>query len=417
MHAHRFALITAAALAAGCATNVDVSSTEIEEPSATAAPRSQGVALRLEQAERSLDVGRDPAAARAALEEVLADPTTTPEQRDQARLAMSRALEAGGDRDAAVAAVEALLADHPEPGRFPLEEAAEARLRKLITGSDPRPKPRPEDTREASPFARALTRWFPAPATGKATVDIRILAVGGNGETSDRLGTFAVDRALRELRREACPLCDDRLSTNTTSGRTGSWVGIARSRARLASALAVYYFDLGEGLIPSRYDAELPLPSSEIAARLARGEGLLAARERPGAPPAILIAAPRESQLAEVEEALAAMKALPTDPVSVPLKAQLKPQEIQAVVRRSFGAFRLCYEALLRTSPGAAGTVKVHFAIRGDGSVESVSAAADGPLHDATFEGCMTTAFHGLTFPASNATTPTTVTYPVMFSP
>ena len=51
-------------------------------------------ALQLEQAERSLDVGRDAAGARASLEETLRDPAITPEQRDQAQLSLSRAIEA-----------------------------------------------------------------------------------------------------------------------------------------------------------------------------------------------------------------------------------------------------------------------------------------------------------------------------------
>lgn len=406
-----------AALAAGCASPADVTSTETEAAPAAAAPRPRGTALRLEQAQRSLDVGRDVAGARAALEEVLADPATAPEQRDEARLGLSRALEAAGDREGAIAAVEALLAQHPDGARFPLEEAAEARLRKLVTGSDVEPRQRSEDTRAASPFARALTRYFPAPNAAKGAIEVRLQLFGGSEEGSDRLGTFAVARALQEMRREACPLCDDHLSIHTSSGRNGSWVGIPRSRQKLAGALAVYYFDLGDGRIPARYDAELPLPSAEIVARLERGEGLVAVRERPGAPPAVLVAAPREAQLAEVEEALSAMKTVPTEPVAVPLKPSLKPQEIQVVVRRSFGAYRACYEALLQRSPAATGTVRLRFAIRGDGGVEALSVDSDGSLHEPAFEGCMAATTRALAFPASHVTKPTTVTYPIVFSP
>src|SRR5690348_3841390 len=110
MNALALSTIALSLCVAACAS--PAGSPDLEEPVATAAPRAQGAALRLEQAERSLDVGRDIAAARATLEEIVRDPTTTPEQRDQARLALSRALEAGGDREAALTAVEALLASH-----------------------------------------------------------------------------------------------------------------------------------------------------------------------------------------------------------------------------------------------------------------------------------------------------------------
>jgi hypothetical protein len=411
-------IAVAAALAAGCAGPIDPTSTDPEQPPPAAAPKGGGSALRLEQAERSLDVGRDVAGARAALEEVLADPAITPDQRDQARLGLSRALEAGGDREGAIAAVEALLAEHPEGARFPLEEAAEGRLRMLVTGSDAKPRwHATEDTRPTPPFARALAKYFPLPSGGKGTVELRILAFGGSEEVSQRLGTFAVDRGVREARREACPLCDDHISVHSNSGRTGSWVGIARARARLADALAVFYFDLHDGRIPARYDAELPLPSAEIAARLEKGDGLVAVRERPGAPPVVLVAAPREGQLADVEEALAAMKTIPSEPVTVPLKPPLKPQEIQGVVRASFGAYRRCYEAVLKTNPAASGTARLHFAIRGDGSVDSLSVETDGTLRDPAFEACVTAATRALAFPANHAASPTTVTYPINFTP
>jgi hypothetical protein len=387
------------------------------QEAASATPRAQGSALRLEEAERSLDVGRDPTGARDALDAVIADPSSTPEQRDEARLGRSRALEAAGDKEGAIAAVEALLAAHPDGLSFPLEQPAEARLRKLLTGSDADPSRRPEDTRQASPFSRALTKYFPGATSGPASLELNVLAFGGSEETSDRLGTFALGRALREVRREACPLCDDRLSLRLTSGRVGSWIGIPRSRASLGSSLAIFYFDLDDNRIPARYDAELPLPSAEIAAHLERGEGLVAVRERPGVPPAILIAAPRQALLPEVEEALSRMNAIPTEPTAVPLKTALTPAEIQVVVRASFGGFRQCYEALLKTDATAHGKTQLHFSIPADGAVEGISVDSDAGLHDATFEGCMATVTRGLSFPATHVQTPTTVTYPILFSP
>jgi hypothetical protein len=415
MNVARFPVLAlVATLGAGCATPANEGPAEAQEPAA--APKSQGPALAIEDAERSLDVGRDVAGAKSSLEAVLADPTTAPEQRDEARLALSRAHDAAGDREAAVVAVEALLASHQAGARYPLQEAAETRLRLLLTGSDARPRSHDDDTRSASPFARALTKYFPTANARGASLELNILAYGGSAEASDRLGTFAISRAIRELRREACPLCDDQVAIHTHSGRS-SWVGIPRDKASLGSALAVFYFDLGDGRIPARYDAELPLPSADVAARVARGDGLIAVRERPGAPPAILIAAPRESQLADVEEVLAAMKTIPTEPVTVTLKSTLKPAEIQAAVRASFGAFRQCYEALLKSDASAAGTTRVKFAIRGDGTVEGLTVDSDPGLRAPTFEACMVAAFRALVFPATHAPGTTTVTYPVMFSP
>src|SRR5580704_19639448 len=115
--------LTLAALAApACAQAPDGADPQgVEEPAPAArAAETGGAALRIEQAERSLDVGRDLPAARAALEEVVRDATTPPEQRDQARLALSRALEAQGDHEAATVAVEALFAEHEDGARFPL---------------------------------------------------------------------------------------------------------------------------------------------------------------------------------------------------------------------------------------------------------------------------------------------------------
>ncbi|MFT3775679.1 MAG: AgmX/PglI C-terminal domain-containing protein [Minicystis sp.] len=430
MNAVRFETIPMAlglVAALGCASpgssldSADLGSIEVSPSSVTtsAAPRGVPPAVRIEQAERSLDVGRDAAWARTELEGVIQDPASTPDQRDQARLALSRALSALGDKEGAIAAVEKLLAEHADDTRFPLAEQAETRLRMLLTGTAETARRGPaEDARQATPFARALAAYFPVPSEPKRPVEVRLLAFGSNAETSDRLGTFDVPRALRELRREGCPLCEDGLPMRTSAVRNGSWVGIPAQRARLANALVVYYFDLGSGRIPARYDADLPLPSAEIVARLERGEGLVAARERPGAPPVILIAAPREAQLADVEDALSTMKALPFEPVSVPVKATLKPQEIQEVVRASFNSFRGCYEALLHQRPGAAGRVPLAFIIRGDGVVEGVKVdTSEGTLRDARFERCMADATSALVFPATGSREPTTVTYPVMFSP
>ncbi|APR85614.1 Hypothetical protein A7982_10963 [Minicystis rosea] len=405
----------------GAGESSEISSSELGPSAAgtTAAGRGLSIAVRLEQAERNLDAGREAAAARTALEELLRDPAITPDQRDQARLALSQARSLLEDHEGAIAAVEQLLAEHADDGRFPLAERAEARLRLLLTGHDGAGRRgAPEDTRQATPFSRALAKYFPLPSEPKRPVEVRMLAFGGNSETSQRLGAFDVGRALRELQREACPLCADEVGTRTSSKRDGSWTSIPAQRARLGSALVVFYFDLEGGRIPARYDAELPLSSAEIVAHLSRGEGLVAARERPGAPPVILIAAPREAQLADVEEGLSVMKTLPLEPTVVPVKPVLKPQEIQAVVRASFKAYRGCYETLLQRSPTAAGRVPLAFTIRGDGAVEGVKVdTSEGTLRDAAFERCLGDVTSRLAFPATGNRDATTVTYPMMFAP
>ena len=131
----------------------------------------------------------------------------------------------------------------------------------------------------------------------------------------------------------------------------------------------------------------------------------------------MLVAAPREAQLADVEEALAAMKTIPAEPVAVPLKVSLKPQEIQSVVRASFGAYRRCYERALEANPAATGTARLRFSIRGDGSVDALSVDTDATLRDPAFEACVVAATRALTFPATHATGATTVTYPINFTP
>jgi len=89
--------LTLCALApAACARGADMSSIDSAEPGAAAqaTEKTQAVALSLEQAERKLDVGREIPAAKAALEAVVRDPAATPDQRDQARIGLSRAIEA-----------------------------------------------------------------------------------------------------------------------------------------------------------------------------------------------------------------------------------------------------------------------------------------------------------------------------------
>lgn len=406
------AIVLTAGLGCGSAESGDVS---IAPPESAPAPQaSSSAGLRIEQALRLLDAGRGAAEAQVILDEVLRDPALTPDERDEATLGLSRALEAQGDKEGAIRRVEDLLAAHANDRRWPLERAAEARLQKLVTGKDAQQTSNVERDEPTAPFARLLAPYFTPGADGR--YEVTVLEFGGTRGVGDQLGTFNIGGGIRELRRAECPLCDDKLSVSSTTSREHSWTDIPQNRAQIGSALAVFYFDLDGWRIPARYDAYLPLPSATIVEHLERGEGLIAARERPGAPPAILIAAPRRAQHAAVEEALAAMTKLPVEPVTVAVTPDLRKEEIQAVVRGARGAYKVCYEAMLKRSPAAEGKLNLKFSIEADGSTADVSTAAESAaLDDATLLQCMTAATAALRFPATGKST--TVTYPLAVSP
>lgn len=406
------AIVLTAGLGCGSIESGDVSIPPPESASAAVAPSS--AALRIEQALRLLDAGRDAAGARAMLDEALRDPALTPDERDEATLGLSRALEAQGDKEGAIRAVEDLLASHTNDRRWPSERAAEARLQKLVTGKDPQQTSTIERNEPTAPFARVLAPHFPPGADG--SYELTVLQFGGTKGLGDQLGTFNIDGGIRELRREQCPLCDDRISVRSTVSRAHSWTDIPQNRAQMESALTVFYFDLDGWRIPARYDAYLPLPSATIVEHLERGEGLIASRERPGSPPVILIAAPRRAQHAAVEEALAAMTSLPAEPVTVAVAATLMKEEIQTVVRGARGAQKACYEGLLARSPRAEGRISLKFSIDASGRTADVASVPESPaLDDATFVQCLNGAVSSLQFPATGKTT--TVVYPLAVSP
>src|SRR5262249_11296981 len=153
--------------------------------------------------------------------------------------------------------------------------------------------------------------------------------------------------------------------------------------------LTTIYFDLGKNRVPSRYDALLPIPSARIVAELEKGSGLVAARERDGAPPILLIAAPRSGQLGEVQTALSRMKQVPVDPVTIKVNPTLQRSEIRAVVQSKRKEHRACYEELLKRSPTAAGQITLRFTVKGDGTVSNVSVENSSTLRDPDFEHCV----------------------------
>jgi hypothetical protein len=112
---------------------------------------------------------------------------------------------------------------------------------------------------------------------------------------------------------------------------------------------------------------------------------------------------------------LAQQTALPTSAVVVKVSSALRDVEIRNGVKAKFGGMRACYEDLLKTTPHATGSLKLHFEVRPDGRVESPSATMDGALEDAAFRTCALGVARTFIFAAPGAKT--SVTYPVMFTP
>ncbi|HVY47506.1 MAG TPA: AgmX/PglI C-terminal domain-containing protein [Minicystis sp.] len=411
------AVLSVAALVGGCVAGAadegpSDSDDAVRAPAAQAATPT-AVASRLQQAERKVDVGSG-AEAVDELAALRADPSASPEQRDQATFAYARALEAKGDEAGATRTLEELVARHGWERNWSLQDAAERELRRLVTGHEeaPRGYPARADDEPVAPFAHALTKYF---AEKDHRIEVHLYGFGGDSATSDKLGTFNVARAIRTEREDACPLCAVDLNISTHSSRTDDWLGILKAGADRERALVVYYDSLGSRRIPARFDAELPMPSADVEARLARGEGVVAAKERPGAPPAILIAAPRDAELAEVEAALAQMKSVPLEPVSVPLSDGLRPSEVREIVRGSRKDQRACYAALLERRPDAQGTLTLKLAVLPDGSVDDASSEATAGVRDADFARCMEDAAKKLVFPATHGRG--NVTFPVRLAP
>lgn len=410
------ALVSVLALA-GCANQPDVDTKDLEEHTAAAEPVVVDAAVRVEQAERSLDVGRDVAGARATLEAVVADKSAPADVRDRAALSLSRALEMSKDKEGAITTVEKLLASHSNDPRWAGQEAAERRLRKLLTGKEEGPGVPFHAPEAVPPFAKVLAKYYPI-KKGEPT-DVSLATFGGDRQASERLGTFNVGAALHEAAEEACQLCDDKLAVRGFVTMWGSWTEIPKERARLNSSLAVFYTHLADP-IPSRYEELLPVPMAEVLPHLQKGEGIVVSKERAGAPPVILIAAPREAQLAEVEEALSMMKAMPGTLTVIKLNPSLKSGEIKGLMHKdAMPEFKKCYESLLTSAPAAAGKVVLAFAIKGDGTVEDLKVetvdATGAGFDDPTFQKCMTDATGKLHFEATG--TRTTVKYPMSFAP
>jgi hypothetical protein len=397
-----FALV---ALLAACTAEEPITTFE-----APAAADASDAAVRIEQAERVLERGGDAAQARALLEAALAETDITTDERSAAVLALSRALEALGDEERAVAVIEAELAAHAGDRGWS-DRPFRQRLRKLFDVQDPGS---PEGDEPVAAFASALLPYFEPDGTGKITV--QMFRIGGDGTLSDRHGTFNVGGAVRAKQEKDCPLCEHDVDVSTHVA-DGDWTLVPAQEKSFDRALVVFYFDLGKNRIPARYEHHLPMKVADIERELEAGKAFVVARERRGAPPVILLAAPRTALLADVEQRIVGKDDLPLEPLYVPVKLNLRPEEIQSVVRKHwFDDVRSCYETLQQSNPRASGKFHAVFEIDLAGKIGSLAVETDdAPLRDEAFLECLETGLASVTFPASSEVTK--VRYPVVVTP
>ncbi|MEM6790329.1 MAG: hypothetical protein AAF715_22605 [Myxococcota bacterium] len=374
-------------------------------------------ALDVELALRTLDREGDPQLALSHLESALDQGTLTPEERARAIVGISRVHEVQGQRALALEVVEAEL-ERPRTGNerrsSSRHEVLRERLRELLESDRPRLPSLVQDT-DAAPFAIHLASYFaPAPDAG---VSVAVHFIGGRREVSEALGTFDLASGYRAARERTCPLCNEHVSIQSSTSRTGDWASIPESRDDIANSVAVFYFDLERHRIPARYEALLPLSVGDIETQLATGRGFAVARRRENAPPIILIAAPRTVMLEEVEAALAEATELPLEPMTVTLSPSLRPREIKTVLRKGyFGAARACYEEVLDGRPGASGKASLRLEVDGDGGVVASDVTLEGGLtDDAALRDCLQHPLPNLVFPATGDTV--VIRYPVTFSP
>ncbi len=364
----------------------------------------------VDEAIADAETGRDPAAARAKLESLLADATLEKKDHGRVALALSRLVEPS-DKERAVALTEdAVAAGNSD---------AEDRLFTLLTGTEPPNKyARRGPIGEVTPAARAFAKYWPA-ATPEREVEIEMDLFGGTDGGGGPRGAFDVASALREAAVAECGLCETvKTSIHTHSSRESNWTSIPRYESHLDRALVVVYADAAT-IPPARYQKWVAAPIADVQAAIQRGEGMFAIKDRPGAPPLVLIAAPRLSQFGTVEEKLAQTNPFPAGPVKVALPDHLLPSEIQEAVRMRFGAYRKCYETLVAKRPGASGKIDLAFTIGNDGTPRDVAVDLSSGLQDAELASCAKGATEHIRFPAwsNDPKATTTVKYPIVVTP
>ncbi len=383
---------------------------EAPEVSPSETPR-----VRIERSLRALDRGGDAKAVKASLEALVREPALSIDDKNEASIALSRAFEALGDEESAIDTLETMLMSR-EGERSQSVDAAEKRLRFLITGADKKDDLVLPPSEAPAPITTALADLFPADESGHVLVDVYAFGRG----RGDNHGIFEIAEAKRQKMEMDL---GGKISVGQSISGTDSWVGLPRAMAQTDSdmphadrSLLVFYYDLKDLKVPSRYDDYLPMPSDDIAEVLERGEGLVMAKKRNGAKPTIVIAAPRRAQLDLVEEAFSKMTEVPWEAVSIPLEKKLRPREIQAIVRAARNEMRACYEAGLKNDKTLAGTAQLEFVIEPDGTVSKHAIGAKSTLPDAAVSKCLDGVVAALSFPAFGGEK-ITITYPLVFSP
>lgn len=397
------ALVVLGFLASACS---QASSADAPPPEPAAATPADAA---LEEALANAETGKDPIRTRTTLEELLAGSSLSKEDKVRVDKALARLLR-DSDRERAVA----LLEDAVALG----DEDAPKRLFAELTGHQPPSPWRSGAEPTIAPVAHALARYFPD-ASGERDVQIEQVLFGGTHELSERIGTFEIAGVLRQKAQAACGLCDEvRTKIHTSRSRMNLWSSIPREQSRLEHALVVLYVD-ETTMVPERYAKWLAAPIADVKKAIEEGKGLYAVKERPGAPPIVTLAAPRDAQLPAVEEAFAKATVIPREPVTVPLAEGLSKDEIRTGVRNRLGAFKQCFDALLARSPNARGKLELAFSVTGAGAVSEPRVTLDAGLDDPTFRACTEKVLSSVRYEAwsKDARAKTTVRYPIELTP
>ncbi len=370
--------------------------------------------MRLEAALRQADRGGNLGDVKQTLESLVDDPAVTADQRDEAALGLSRVLESLGDAEEATRVIEALMLRNREVSAWRYSGQAETRLRELLAAKGSNAKYRGtygDEEKPVSPFAKALaSRMYKG-----GTLRLERIIFGGRRALVNNSGLFDVETAVTEGFNEDCPVCPHDVNTDAHSSQVSNWTSIPRFANKIPNAMVVFYYD-SEDPIPARYDTYLPIPVAGIQEHLRTGKGLIVVKEREGTWPVILLAAPRKAQMKAVEEALAKMTEIPTEPVSVEVPYRLTSAEIQLGVRSTYDGLKACYEELIQRQPKAQCTLELSFTIKPDGRVSDLVTSVVG-VEDPKFKSCEEAIVKELTFAANDKEKLTTVRYQVTFKP
>lgn len=176
----------------------------------------------------------------------------------------------------------------------------------------------------------------------------------------------------------------------------------ASTEAKPANASATYAITLrADGSVDASKVTIGAIADAGLAACL---EKALAARTFPAGTPSLTYA---------VEIGAGKPKAIKMREAGTTVTGRLPPEVIKRIVRANFPRFRMCYEALRRTDPSAAGTVSTAFVIDETGAVASAKTDA-GTITDKTMRSCAQGIFRTMSFPEPEGGK-VSVTYPIDF--